>query len=72
MPVIQQNLVKNAEPATSIEIDTYMAAIGFIKKSNDGRYANNDYEVWDLVPRNVLKDRDGDIFIVDAEIRKVR
>jgi hypothetical protein len=27
------------------------------------------YEVWDLVPRNVLKDRDGDIYVVDAEIK---
>jgi hypothetical protein len=27
------------------------------------------YEVWDLVPRNVLKDNDGDIYVVDAEIK---
>ena len=27
------------------------------------------YEVWDLVPRNVLKDKDGDIYVVDAEIK---
>ena len=33
------------------------------------RFANNMYEVWDLVPRNVLKDRDGDIYVVDAEIK---
>jgi hypothetical protein len=30
--------------------------------------SNGNYDVWDLVPRNVLKDKDGDIFIVDAEI----
>ena len=68
MPVLQQRLVKDAIPATSIEIETYMAALGFVKKDNDGRYANGEYEVWDLVPRNVLKDKDGDIFIIDAEI----
>ena len=68
MPVLQQKLVKNAAPATPIEIETYMAAIGFTKKNNEGRYANGEYEVWDLVPRNVLKDKDGDIFIIDAEI----
>ena len=68
MPVLQQKLVKNATPATPIEIETYMAAIGFVKKNNEGRYANSEYEVWDLVPRNVLKDKDGDIFIIDAEI----
>ena len=68
MPVLQQRLVKDAIPATPIEIETYMAALGFIKKNNEGRYANGEYEVWDLVPRNVLKDKDGDIFIIDAEI----
>ena len=70
MPVLQQRLVKNAVPASPIEIETYMAAIGFVKNSNEGRYANSEYEVWDLVPRNVLKDKDGDIFIIDAEIAK--
>ncbi len=29
MPVFKQSLVKNARPATPIEIETYMAAIGF-------------------------------------------
>ena len=70
MPVLQQRLVKEAVPATAIEIDTYMAAIGFVKKNSEGRYANNEYEVWDLVSRNVLKDKDGDIFIIDAEISR--
>ena len=71
MPVLQQRLVKDAVPATSVEIETYMAALGFLKMNNEGRFANNDYEVWDLVPRNVLKDADGDIFIIDAEIKNV-
>ena len=71
MPVLQQRLVKDAVPATSVEIETYMAALGFLKMNNEGRFANNDYEVWDLVPRNVLKDADGDIFIIDAEIRRL-
>ena len=69
MPVLQQDLVKDALPATPIEIETYMAAIGFTKKNNEGRFTNNIYEVWDLVPRNVLKDKDGDIYVVDAEIK---
>ena len=69
MPVLQQDLVKDAQPATPIEIETYMAAIGFTKKNNEGRFTNNMYEVWDLVPRNVLKDNDGDIYVVDAEIK---
>ena len=70
MPVLQQQLVKDAVPATAIEIETYMDAIGFIKKNNEGRYANNEYEVWDLVPRNVLKDKDGDMYVIDAEIAR--
>ena len=69
MPVLQQDLVKDALPATPIEIETYMAAIGFTKMNNEGRFTNNIYEVWDLVPRNVLKDKDGDIYVVDAEIK---
>ena len=35
------------------------------------QYANAEYEVWDLVPRNVLRDKDGDVFIIDAEIAKI-
>lgn len=68
MPVLRQRLVKNATPATSIEIDTYMAALGFCKTAN-GRFENAQYEAWDLVPRNVLKDAEGDIFIIDAEMK---
>ena len=69
MPVLQQRLIKDAVPATAIEIETYMTAIGFIKQNDDGCYANDEYVVWDLVPRNVLRDKDGDIFIIDAEIK---
>ena len=47
-----------------------MAAIGFIKQNDEGKYANDDFVVWDLVPRNVLRDKDGDIFIIDAEIAR--
>ena len=70
MPVLQQRLVKNSVPATAIEIDTYMAAIGFTKQNDKGRYANKEFIVWDLVPRNVLRDKDGDIYVIDAEIVK--
>ena len=69
MPVFKQSLVKNARPATPIEIETYMAAIGFLKLNDKGRFSNDVYEVWDVVPLNVLKDEEGDIYIVDAEIK---
>ena len=69
MPVLQQRLVKNAKPATNIEIETYMAAIGFTK-TGEGHFSNGMYEVWDLLPRNVLKDEEGDLFVIDAEMKK--
>ena len=72
IPVLQQRLVKNAKPATNIEIETYMAAIGFFQMTDVGRYSNAIYEVWDLLPRNVLKDNEGDLFVIDAEIKKLQ
>ena len=69
LPVLKQKRICNAHPATQIMIDTYMAALGFNKTSAEGRFSNSTYEVWDLVPRNVLVDDDGDIYVVDAEIK---
>ena len=51
-------------------IDTYTAALGFEKVDGEGRFSNGSFLVWDVIPRNVLVDRDGDIFVVDAEIKK--
>lgn len=47
-----------------------MAALGFNKQEEKGRYTNGLYTVWDLLSRNVLRDHDGDIFVVDAEIKR--
>lgn len=69
MPIFKQNLIKNATPATQIEIATYMAALGFESAEKVGAYRNHELTIWDMLPRNVLKDADGDIFVVDAEIR---
>ena len=71
MPIIKQDLVKNATPATQIMIDTYMAALGFEKASGVGCFSNGDFLVWDVVPRNVLVDSEGDVFVVDAEIKRI-
>ena len=70
MPVLMQRRIRNAQPATQIMIDTYMSAIGFTKENDEGRYSNGTYIVWDVVPRNVLVDFDGDMYVVDAEIKK--
>ena len=69
MPVLIQRRIRNAQPATQIMIDTYMSAIGFTKENDEGRYSNGTYIVWDVVPRNVLADTDGDMYVVDAEIK---
>ena len=54
------------------ENDTYMSALGFTKENDEGRYSNGTYLVWDVVPRNVLVDADGDMYVVDAEIKRQR
>lgn len=50
---------------------TYMAALRFDKTTEEGRFTNGKYEAWDLLPRNVLVDAEGDIFVVDAEIKRL-
>ena len=70
-PIIIQPRIANARPATRIMIETYMAAIGFEKTAQEGRFRNGQYEVWDVVPRNVLVDEEGDIFVIDAEIKQI-
>ena len=69
MPVLEQERICNAQPATQIMIDTYMSALGFTKENDEGRYSNGTYVVGDVVPRNVLVDADGDMYVVDAEIK---
>ena len=71
-PVIRQPRVEDAHPATMVMIETYMAALGFEKTTNEGRFTNGRYEVWDVVPRNALVDAEGDIFVVDAEIKEIK
>ena len=71
IPVLEQERICEAQPATQIMIDTYMSALGFVKDGNEaGRFSNNQYLVWDLVPRNVLVDKDGDMYVIDAEIAR--
>lgn len=71
MPVLQQDRISDAHPANQEMIDTYMIALGFEKSSKEGHYTNNTYDAWDVVPRNVLVDEDGDLYVVDAEIKVI-
>lgn len=71
MPILKQDFIKDSEPTPQIAIDTYMAALGFNREDTIGRYSNSEYTVWDLIPRNVLRDSEGDIYVVDAEIKRI-
>ena len=68
MPVLEQERICESHPATQIMIDTYMAALGFERDGATGHFRNELYRVWDVVPRNVLVDKDGDMYVIDAEI----
>ena len=69
-PILKQNYIFDAEYATPIEIDTYMSALDF-EKVDEATFTNGEIVVSDLHPRNVLKDKDGDLYVVDAEFKKV-
>ena len=71
MPVLEQERICEAQPATQIMIDTYMSALGFEKEGDTGCFSNKEFKVWDVVPRNVLVDKDGDMYVVDAEIKRL-
>ena len=47
-----------------------MSAIGF-QKLSAAKFSNGVIEVSDLHPRNVLKDYEGDLYVIDAEFRLV-
>ena len=66
-PIVRQPFIHNSVPATRIEIDYFMAALGF-ERLGDGRYTNRKYMLKDILPKNVLKDEYGDFFAIDAEI----
>lgn len=69
-PILRQDFIMNEREATPIEIDMYMAAIGF-QKISEAKYSNGVIEVSDLHPRNVLRDSEGDIYVIDAEFKKI-
>ena len=47
-----------------------MKLLGF-QKVKEYSYCNGEILISDLRPRNVLKDIDGDIYIVDAEFKAI-
>jgi len=62
--ILKQAFVRDASNAMPQEISNFMESLGF-EKINDSSYTNGKYTVSDLHPRNVLKDKNGFIHIVD-------
>jgi len=67
-PILIQDYIPNSTHPTPTEIAEYMTSLGFAQ-CGDARFSNGYIEVSDLHPRNVLKDDEGDFFVVDAEFR---
>lgn len=62
--ILKQIYVDNAEQATQEEIIDFMHSLGF-KQIDEAKFVNGKYIVADLYPRNVLKDKNGFIYVVD-------
>lgn len=62
--IIKQDFVKDAVQASPCEIIEFMNSLDF-KKINNTTFSNGQYIVADLYPRNVLKDNNGIIYVVD-------
>lgn len=67
-PVLTQRYVEEANPAEPSEIRDYMLRLGF-SETDEWTFQNELYLISDLKPKNVLRDFDGDLFVVDAEIQ---
>jgi GNAT superfamily N-acetyltransferase len=68
MPIISQIYVTESVKASINEIKKYMQIIGF-EKVDEFTYKNSKYIVSDLRPRNVLKDSEGNIHVIDNIIK---
>ena len=69
--VLIQPHIKAEREATEDEITDYMQALGFEMDYLD-EYHNDQYEVFDAVPNNVLYGIDGDLYFIDTQIRVKR
>lgn len=66
--VLTQPYILAEREATEEEITLYMQALGFEMDYYD-EYHNEDYEIFDVVPHNVLYGIDGDLYFIDTQIR---
>ena len=66
--VLTQPYILAEREATEDEIAEYMEALGFEMDYID-EFHNNQYEVFDAVPNNVLYGIDKDLYFIDTQIR---
>lgn len=66
--VLNQPFVVAEREATEEEIANYMQALGFEMDYYD-EFHNETYEIFDVVPNNVLYGIDGDLYFIDTQIR---
>jgi len=62
--ILKQDYITNAIQSTQQEISDYMHALGF-EQVNEHSFTNGQYTVSDLRPRNVLKDVNDNVYVVD-------
>lgn len=67
-PILVQDYIDDVTYATVEDIDFYMTSLGF-HQVGEAQYANEVVEIKDLRPRNVLKDRNGDLYVIDADFK---
>jgi hypothetical protein len=73
--VLEQPYVRAEREATQEEIDDYLESKGFRETTlPDGMpgWTNGEYEIWDAEPRNVLADRDDNLYFIDTVVNSRR
>ena len=66
--VLEQPYVKNSTYASQEEINSYMESRGFDMGEYDDEWHNKDYKLWDVDPKNVLKDKNGNLYFIDTVV----
>jgi hypothetical protein len=70
--LLQQPYIESTIITTQSEIDDFLKNCGFKKTSKIQRgrpiWTNNNYEISDVVPLNVIKDIDGNLCFIDPDI----
>ena len=68
--VLRQTFIVAQREATQEEIDEEMLRLGFHKEEDEGYFTNNEYDIFDAVPNNVLMGDDGHLYFIDTIIFK--